>query len=313
MSEIMDATTIGAVFAATVTAHPGNTFLAVPASTTRGYLPAGLEITYARGRPARRRAVGRLRRCGLWPRPPRRDAAREPPRAHPAQARAQFARRLRRAHQSRLSCRRDGLSRRPQQARSRAGARLPRGAGAGSLGAEHAQAAAGAVRCLSVRSAESGGARGPVLRRARIRPPASSTRRAPPAGPRAASSRTATRSPSGAWYAALGGSADIRVGKERIYNPLPLYHVNSGVVSLMGAILTGNCPGPARPLPSPALVARDRRDAGDHRSLPRHHRAAAARPAAERAGPRATACASASAPASSRSCTRPSRRASASR
>ena len=45
---------------------------------------------------------------------------------------------------------------------------------------------------------------------------------------------------SGAWYAALGGSADIRIGKERIYNPLPLYHINSGVVSLMGAILTGN-------------------------------------------------------------------------
>ncbi len=46
---------------------------------------------------------------------------------------------------------------------------------------------------------------------------------------------------SGAWYAALGGMATIRTGEERIYNPLPLYHVNSGVVSLMGAILTGNC------------------------------------------------------------------------
>jgi crotonobetaine/carnitine-CoA ligase len=30
-------------------------------------------------------------------------------------------------------------------------------------------------------------------------------------------------------------------GEDRIYNPLPLYHANAGVVSLMGAILTGNC------------------------------------------------------------------------
>jgi acyl-CoA synthetase (AMP-forming)/AMP-acid ligase II len=46
---------------------------------------------------------------------------------------------------------------------------------------------------------------------------------------------------SGAWYASLGGLATIRIGSDRIYNPLPLYHVNSGVVSLMGAMLTGNC------------------------------------------------------------------------
>jgi crotonobetaine/carnitine-CoA ligase len=45
----------------------------------------------------------------------------------------------------------------------------------------------------------------------------------------------------GAWYASLGGAATLRTGEERIYNPLPLYHVNSGVVSLLGAILSGNC------------------------------------------------------------------------
>jgi len=45
----------------------------------------------------------------------------------------------------------------------------------------------------------------------------------------------------GAWYAALGGVAVLRPGLDRIYNPLPLYHTNSGVISLMGAILTGNC------------------------------------------------------------------------
>jgi len=46
---------------------------------------------------------------------------------------------------------------------------------------------------------------------------------------------------SGARYAALGGIATLRPGEERIYNPLPLYHVNAGVLSLMGAVLTGNC------------------------------------------------------------------------
>jgi crotonobetaine/carnitine-CoA ligase len=46
---------------------------------------------------------------------------------------------------------------------------------------------------------------------------------------------------SGAWYASLGGTAGLRPGEDRIYNPLPLYHANAGIVSLMGAILTGNC------------------------------------------------------------------------
>jgi crotonobetaine/carnitine-CoA ligase len=46
---------------------------------------------------------------------------------------------------------------------------------------------------------------------------------------------------SGAWYASLGGVASVRRGEERIYNPLPLYHANAAVVSLMGAIWTGSC------------------------------------------------------------------------
>jgi crotonobetaine/carnitine-CoA ligase len=46
---------------------------------------------------------------------------------------------------------------------------------------------------------------------------------------------------SGAWYAKLGGIAGLRPGQDRIYNPLPLYHANAGVVSLMGAIVSGNC------------------------------------------------------------------------
>jgi acyl-CoA synthetase (AMP-forming)/AMP-acid ligase II len=45
----------------------------------------------------------------------------------------------------------------------------------------------------------------------------------------------------GVWYAELGGRATFRAGEERIYNPLPLYHANAAVVSLMGAVWTGNC------------------------------------------------------------------------
>jgi len=45
----------------------------------------------------------------------------------------------------------------------------------------------------------------------------------------------------GAWYASLGGVPSFRRGEERIYNPLPLYHANAGVVSLMGALWTANC------------------------------------------------------------------------
>jgi crotonobetaine/carnitine-CoA ligase len=46
---------------------------------------------------------------------------------------------------------------------------------------------------------------------------------------------------SGAWYATRGGLATFRPGEDRIYNPLPLYHVNAGTISLFGAMLTGNC------------------------------------------------------------------------
>ena len=46
MSDIMDGTTIGAVFAAAVSAHGERSFLAVPANADRDYLPAGFEITY---------------------------------------------------------------------------------------------------------------------------------------------------------------------------------------------------------------------------------------------------------------------------
>lgn len=46
---------------------------------------------------------------------------------------------------------------------------------------------------------------------------------------------------SGAWYASLGGLAVIRPTQERLYNPLPLFHVNASILSFYCMMLTGNC------------------------------------------------------------------------
>ncbi|MBO9514006.1 MAG: AMP-binding protein [Variovorax sp.] len=45
----------------------------------------------------------------------------------------------------------------------------------------------------------------------------------------------------GAWYATRGGLAAFGEGVERIYNPLPLFHVNASIFSFFCAMLKGNC------------------------------------------------------------------------
>ena len=45
----------------------------------------------------------------------------------------------------------------------------------------------------------------------------------------------------GGWYANLDGIAALRPGEDRIYNPLPLYHINAGVLSLLGVMVAGLC------------------------------------------------------------------------
>ncbi|MEL0090196.1 MAG: AMP-binding protein [Rhodospirillales bacterium] len=45
----------------------------------------------------------------------------------------------------------------------------------------------------------------------------------------------------GHWYAEIGGRLSIREGVERVYNPLPLFHLNAAVVLFFGMVLTGNC------------------------------------------------------------------------
>ena len=45
----------------------------------------------------------------------------------------------------------------------------------------------------------------------------------------------------GQLYTEAGGLAALREGCERIYNPLPLYHMNAGVFSFMAGVRTGGC------------------------------------------------------------------------
>lgn len=46
---------------------------------------------------------------------------------------------------------------------------------------------------------------------------------------------------SGAWYATRGALATFRPEGERLYNPLPVYHVNSSILSFHCMLLTGGC------------------------------------------------------------------------
>jgi len=45
----------------------------------------------------------------------------------------------------------------------------------------------------------------------------------------------------GEWYCSRGGKFTLRDGEERIYNPLPLFHINAAVLHLFGSIVSGNC------------------------------------------------------------------------
>ena len=45
----------------------------------------------------------------------------------------------------------------------------------------------------------------------------------------------------GQWYAQMGHGLSIAQGKERLYNPLPLFHINAGAIGLCAMLLTGGC------------------------------------------------------------------------
>jgi crotonobetaine/carnitine-CoA ligase len=45
----------------------------------------------------------------------------------------------------------------------------------------------------------------------------------------------------GQWYANLGGLLSLEEGTERLYNPLPVFHLNALILSFCTMLLTGNC------------------------------------------------------------------------
>ncbi len=42
-------------------------------------------------------------------------------------------------------------------------------------------------------------------------------------------------------YAKVGPPVSLKLNSERIFNPLPSFHINAGILTLFGVILTGNC------------------------------------------------------------------------
>jgi crotonobetaine/carnitine-CoA ligase len=241
MPEMRDRTTISAEFAATAAAHADRPFFAVPASAERGYLPGGWEITY--GAAAAR--IGALSETYL--------AAGYGGGHRVAtllENRPEYV-----LHKLALNA--IGVCCVPINPDYRAG--------------EIAYLAEHSKPDLVLALASHAGRIGEALAQGAHRPPVlpleAFAAGALPKPSRPARGRTPTpETPasilytsgttgrpkgcvlshgyeiaSGAWYATLGGVPTFRRGEERIYNPLPLYHANAAVVSLMGAIVTGNC------------------------------------------------------------------------
>jgi acyl-CoA synthetase (AMP-forming)/AMP-acid ligase II len=67
------------------------------------------------------------------------------------------------------------------------------------------------------------------------------------------------------WYLGLHDMAEVVPDIDRFITPLPLSHMNALAFSSMAAILSGGCPGPARPVPPGDLVAERSRQSGDDR------------------------------------------------
>ena len=240
MAEIMDGTTIAEAFAAAVAAHAERPFLAVPAHQGRAYLPAGFEITY--GEAVRQiEALAALYRQAGYGVGHRVATLLENRPEHVLHTLA--------LNSLGVCCVPINPDYRAAEIaylvdHSEPDLVLTLGSRRASIEAALAES----VHRPSVAVAESfADALPPASRAARgFKPvpetPASILYTSGTTGrPKGCVLSHGYEVASGAWYAALGGAAGLRPGEDRIYNPLPLYHANAGVVSLMGAILTGNC------------------------------------------------------------------------
>lgn len=240
IAEIMDGVTIGAAFAAAVAAHADRPFLAVPANEGRDYLPTGFEISYGEAgkRIAELAAVYRQAGYGIGHRV-----------ATLLENRPEHVLHTLALNSIGVCCVPINPDYRAAEIaylidHSEPDLVLTLGAREASIAAALAESAHQPTVFLSERFG------GPLPKVAR---PAHDAQPLPETAASILYTSGTTGRPkgcvlshgyeiaSGAWYAALGGAAGLRTGQDRIYNPLPLYHANAGVVSLMGAILTGNC------------------------------------------------------------------------
>src|SRR5262245_29563265 len=240
MADILDGITIGAAFAATVARHADRAFLAVPANADRGYLPAGFEISYgaASQRVDELAAIYRQAGYGVGHRV-----------ATLLENRPEYLFHKLALNSIGVGCGPINPDYRPAEVTYLIDHSEPDLVVAiGTRVASIRQALAQSAHAASVIAAEDFAA--PLLKASR---PAHDSQPRPETPASILYTSGTTGRPkgcilshgyevaSGDWYARLGGLAGLRPGEDRIYNPLPLYHVNSAVVSLLGAILTGCC------------------------------------------------------------------------
>jgi crotonobetaine/carnitine-CoA ligase len=240
MPEIMDGTTIAAAFAAAVSAHASRPFLAVPANEDRPYLPSGFEMSYGEAGQHIEELAALYRQAGygvghrvatlLENRPDHVlhtlalnsiGVCCVP--INPDYRAAEIAYLIDHSEPDvilTLGGRQASIEEALAQSTHRAGVVVSEG-GTGSL--EKVSRAARDTRPVSETPAS-------------ILYTSGTTGR-----PKGCILSHGYEVACGAWYASLGGAAGLRTAEDRIYNPLPLYHANAGIVSLMGAILSGNC------------------------------------------------------------------------
>ena len=240
MSEITDGTTIGAIFSAAVSAHGGRPFLAVPTNDARSYLPSGFEITY--GEVGKRvdelAAVYRQAGYGLCHRV-----------ATLLENRPEYVMHKLALNSIGVCCVPINPDYRAAEIaylieHSEPDVILTLGSREGQIKEALAHSAHKPPIIVAEEfAAPLAKASRPAHRRQPVpETPASILYTSGTTGrPKGCVLSHGYEVASGARYASLGGLAGLRPREDRIYNPLPLYHANSAVVSLMGAILTGNC------------------------------------------------------------------------
>jgi acyl-CoA synthetase (AMP-forming)/AMP-acid ligase II len=241
VAEIMDGTTIGGAFAAAVAAHADRPFLAVPANESRAYLPAGFEISYGEAGKRIEALAAAYRQAGYGVGHRIATLLENQPShvfhtlalnsigvccvpINPDYRAAEIAYLVEHSEPDlilTLATRQSSIDEALAQSAHRPPVVVVSESVDGALPkARHAASSAEALSetpaSIMYTSGTTGRPKGCVLSH----------------GYEVAC---------GVWYASLGGAAGLRPGQDRIYNPLPLYHANAGIVSLMGAIVTGNC------------------------------------------------------------------------